>query len=122
MPGRSARRSRAVRSLVTVTTSPIASRMTSRTVSGRGDDRRVIDRVRADPGLHALGHEALVVLNDHAVLLGDQEPGRPVLPQRPLHLDADASRRDRPLDGRQHRQLSFAAFWAKAAAKAASGR
>ena len=71
----------------------------------RGHDRRMIDGMRAHLGLHALGHEALIVLDDHAVLLGHQEPGRPVLPQRPRHRDGDAGGRDRPLDRRQHRQL-----------------
>ena len=88
-----------------MTTSPIASRMMSTTAEGAvtsGVWSTGCDRILR---LHPLGHEALIVLDDHAVLLGDQEPGRPVLPQRPLHLDTDAGGRDRPLDRREHRQL-----------------
>ena len=55
--------------------------------------------------LHSLRHEALRFVDDHAVLLCDEEPGRPVLPERPIDFNSDASRRNRPLDGRQQRQL-----------------
>ena len=85
--------------------SPIASRMMSTTVEGavtRGVWSTGCDRIAS---LHALGHEAVIVLDNHAVLLGDEEPGRPVLPQGPSDLDSDAGGRDRPLDRRQHRQL-----------------
>ena len=41
----------------------------------RRHDRRVIDRVSALPSRHARRHAALVVLNDHAILFGDEEPG-----------------------------------------------
>jgi hypothetical protein len=61
--------------------------------------------MRVRSGSHALGHETLVLLHDHAVLLGHEKPGRPVLPQRPPHRDGDAGRRDRPLHRRQHGQF-----------------
>ena len=35
----------------------------------------VIDRVRAHLGLHPLGHEALVGLDDHAILPCQEKPG-----------------------------------------------
>ena len=74
-------------------------------VRGRGHQRRMVDRMRPQPSLHPLGHEALIFLDDHAVLLGDEEPRRPVLPQRPAYPDGDAGGRNRPLDRSQHRQL-----------------
>src|SRR5215469_5595108 len=57
--------------------------------SGRRDHRRVVHLARAGAGAHPLGHEALRIRGDHAVLLGDQEPARAVLPQRPLDRHAD---------------------------------
>ena len=71
----------------------------------RGHDRRMIDGMGPHLSLHPLGHEALIFLDDHAVLLGHQVPGRTVLPQRPIDGDADAGRRDRPLNRRQHGQF-----------------
>ena len=60
---------------------------------------RVIDGMRPYPGLHPLGHEAMVVTYGRAVPLGYEEPGRLVLPQRPRQLDGDAGGRDRPRRG-----------------------
>jgi hypothetical protein len=37
----------------------------------RGDDGRVVNRVGAQAGLHALRHEALGLGQDHVVLFGD---------------------------------------------------
>lgn len=67
-----------------------------------GDEWCVIDWMGAHAGLHAFRHEALVLMNDHPILLGHEVPGRTVLPQGPLHRDCDAGGGDRALNGRQH--------------------
>ena len=87
------------------TASAIASRIMSTTNAGADTERRVIDRMRAHASLHPLGHESLVFLDNHAVLLGHEEPGRAVLPQRSIDGNADARRRDWPLHRRQYGQL-----------------
>ena len=93
-------------------------------MAGESHDRRVIDVVGAHPGPHARGHEALIVLDDHAVLFGHQEPGRAVLPQGPAA--SVVRRRRRAKIGRwtaaSTANSSAAAFCAKAAPKAVSGR
>ena len=71
--------------------------MMSTTADGRGHERRVIDVMGTNSGLHSLGHKTMIVFDDHAVLLGNQEPGRPILPERAFSLDANAGSRNRPL-------------------------
>src|SRR5882724_3327225 len=62
-----------------------------------GDDGGMVHRMRVHPRLHAIGHEALRVWNDHPVPLGDEKPTRAVLPKGTLDGDADAGRGDRSL-------------------------
>src|SRR5580658_10206646 len=53
--------------------------------AGRGDDRRVVDRMRPHPGVHTIRHKALRVRDDHAVLFRQQKPGRAVFPEWTIH-------------------------------------
>jgi hypothetical protein len=65
----------------------------------RGDEGSMVDRTRAHPRLHAIGHKSLRRLSDHAVLLGEQIPARAILPEGPVNGGTDADRRDRSLHG-----------------------
>src|SRR5215813_6221673 len=63
-----------------------------------GDDRRVIDGMRLDVRLHALGNEALPGWDDHVIMLGDQVPAWHLLPQhRPRRWDCHAGESQRAL-------------------------
>ena len=80
--------------------------MMSTTTAGRGHDS-ACDRPACalDRRLHSLGHEALRVWDDHAILLGDQEPaGTSFHSGRPAGTVMHASEIG-PLNGGEHRQF-----------------
>lgn len=58
----------------------------------------MVDRALASVGVHPRGNEALRFRSDHAVFLGDQEPGRAVFPERAVDRDAHNGGRDGALD------------------------
>src|SRR5580693_6933308 len=70
-----------------------------------GNDWRVVYRMRPHPGVHPPRHKPLRVMDDHAVLLRDEKPGRAVFPEWTIHRHRDACRRDRPLDCGEQRQI-----------------
>jgi hypothetical protein len=78
------------------------------------------DLVRAHASLHPLGNEALAVVGDHAILLGDQESGWQVLPQRPTHGDGNTGGGDRPLNRRQQRLLLNRGVWGEGCSRGAA--
>jgi hypothetical protein len=65
----------------------------------------VVDRERADRGVHALGHEALRLRVDHPVFFSEQIPRRLCLPRWCNDRLLDALHRDGPLDGAAERDL-----------------
>src|SRR5271156_6495620 len=71
----------------------------------RGNDWRVVYRMRPHPGVHPIRHKPLRVTDDHAVLLRHEKPGRAVFPEWPIHRHRDACRRDRPLNRAEQRQF-----------------
>src|SRR5271168_1682060 len=99
----------------------LADRLTNDVDDGgrRSHERRVIHGMRANPGLHPLGHEAVIVFDDHAILFGDEEPDWPVLPQRPPHFDGVQAGEIGRWTAASTASSSWEAFCAKAAANAA---
>src|SRR5271170_4965368 len=71
----------------------------------RSNDWRVVYRMGPHPGVHPLRHKALRVLEDHAVLLRHQKPGRAVFPEWTIHRHRDACGRNRPLNRGEQRQF-----------------
>src|SRR5262245_8456473 len=67
-----------------------------------GDAGYVIDSVRPYLRLHALGHVALCLRDDHSIVFGNQKPTRNVLPKRAPDRNSDAVHRYRPLHGGEH--------------------
>jgi hypothetical protein len=55
----------------------------------------MINGMRSHSGLHPFRHEALRFVGDHVVLLRDEEPGRPVFPERSIDRNSSASWRNR---------------------------
>ena len=72
---------------------------------GSSHHRHVIDGMRAHPSPHPLGHESLIFVDDHAVLLCHEEPSWLFLPERPTDGNGDACRRDRSLNRREDGQI-----------------
>src|SRR5215468_1096427 len=64
----------------------------------RRDEWRMVDGMRPDARTHSLGHKALGSVDDHAVLLCDEKPGGPILPERTADRHRDAGGRYRPLN------------------------
>jgi hypothetical protein len=62
-----------------------------------GHEWGVVDGVRSEGGIHALGHESLGFGGDHAVVLGEEVPAGLVLPERSRDRGGDACDGDRAL-------------------------
>ena len=73
----------------------------------------MIDGMRPHPGLHPLGHETLIVADDHAVLLSDEIPGHTILPPRSIDGHVDAGSRDRSLHSPQYGQFLRRGIWSE---------
>src|SRR4026208_964156 len=62
------------------------------------DARRMVNRVRPHLRPHSLRHEELRLLDDHAILFGEEETARLVLPERSPYRDSDTRQGNRSLD------------------------
>src|SRR6266550_6258327 len=67
----------------------------------RRHTRRMVNRVRSHFCLHPLSHEELCFLDNHAVLLGQEEIARPVLPECLPYRHSDTRQGNRSLDCRE---------------------